>query len=70
MNRGESLHQKTWRGLDPLNFPFDECAEVPAELALYPFRLLLKGRTLNCIEPYTVYIHTVILTLIIRLIET
>lgn len=28
MNREESLHQKTWRGLDPLKCPFDECAEV------------------------------------------
>lgn len=28
MNREESLHQKTWRGQDPLNCPLDECTEV------------------------------------------
>lgn len=27
MNREESLHQRTWRGRDLLNFPLDECAE-------------------------------------------
>lgn len=52
MNKEESLHQKSWRGLDPLNCLFYESAEVPAEFKLYIFRLFFKDRTL---KSYTVY---------------
>lgn len=62
-----SLQQQTWRGLDPGNCPFDECAEVPAELGLHLFRLLFRDRTLNYIESYTC---TVILTFMMLLIAT
>lgn len=47
MSREESLHQKTWRGLGLLNFLFDECVEVPAEVILHLFRLLFKGQIIK-----------------------